>query len=493
MRLGWVHYSIGSQSGVEMVMRRFARGLLAADAKLEIHFVGQAGPFIADWNALAPGRVSYTDLPEMALGVWAQTPAANHATLADELAARLAAELEGCDAVIIENAAVGAHPAFNLAVTRLLAGGALKKARFVFRAHDLAFSRPANFAAIKAFAAETGIAAHDLLFPRSKRALHLTVNRADAYCLYSLGLPEESIRYLPNPVDESLAGGGRLANSLRTEMERLGWVKPGEHLLIYPVRAVPRKNITEALLLTRLLNLLASGKGGIPHALQPDGPFRLLVAIQPEAGRDQHYVDLIGDFIAKNDFEAKLGLEELVGPVCRLRKGEQAAECFGVAELYAVSSAVVSTSVLEGFGFGFLEPWCAERVTIGRRVPVMDDFILAGMRMEHFYRQLTVNDRDFPHFEEPQPSVFAPVTNDFNEDGVHRRLQLVKELDSGHRLGHFLTENRWAVERMLEALVRPSRLVEHNREKAFAAFSLDKLTPRLAAAVRGEPDPVTGR
>jgi hypothetical protein len=42
---------------------------------------------------------------------------------------------------------------------------------------------------------------------------------------------------------------------------------------------------------------------------------------------------------------------------------------------------------------------------------------------------------------------------------------------------------------MLEVLVRPSRLVEHNREKAFASFSLERLTPRLAAAVRGEPDP----
>jgi len=489
MRLGWVHYSIGSQSGVEMVMRRFAGGLLATDATLEIHFVGKAGPFISDWTGLAEGRVSYTDLPEMALGVWSHTPADDRVALADDLVASLSRELRGCEAVIIENAAVGAHPAFNLAVAKLMAGEELKKVRFVFRAHDLAFSRPPNFAAIKSLAAETGLFAHDLLFPKSDRAVHLTVNRSDAYGLYSLGLREESIRYLPNPVDESLAGGARLANSLRAEMESLGWVQPGEHLLIYPVRAVPRKNITEALLLTRLLNLLASGQGGIPHALQPDGPFRLLVAIQPEEVRYEQYVDIIGEFIEKKGFEARLGLEELVGPVCRLRKGGQDAECFGVAELYAVGAAVVSTSVLEGFGFGFLEPWCAGKVAIGRRVPVMDDFVFAGMRMDHFYRRLTIRDRDFPHVEEPEPSIFAPVTNDFNEDGVRRRLQLVLDLDSGHNLGQFLTENRWRVERMLEALVRPSRLVEHNREKAFAAFSLDKLTPRLAAAIRGEPDP----
>jgi hypothetical protein len=473
-------------------MRRFADGLLRGDAGLSVHFVGRAGPFIGGWRDLAPGRVSYRDIPEMGLGTWSNTPPAKRAALSEKLCTELRKELDGCDGVIIENASVGAHPAFNLALARLLAGDGFERTRFVFRVHDMAFSRLPNFAAIKAVAAESGLFAHDLLFPKDERALHLTVNRADAYTMYTMGLDESSIRYLPNPVDESLGGGEPLANSLRAEMEKLGWAKPGEHLLIYPVRAAPRKNITEALLLTRLLNLLSEGRGGIPHALQPEGPYRLMVAIQPEEARFARYVDIIGEFIEKYDFEAKVGLEELIGPVCRLRKGADAAECFGVAELYSVAAAVISTSVMEGFGFGFLEPWCAGRVAIGRRVPVMDDFVLAGMRMEHFYRRLTVEDTDFPNMEEPVPSVFAPVTNDFNEDGVHSRLKMVRELGSGHRLGHFLTENRWSVDRMLEALVRPSRLVELNRERAFAAFGVDKLTPRLAAAVRGQPDPVGG-
>lgn len=492
MKLGWVHYSIGAQSGVEMVMRRFAEGLLGADPGLAVHFVGRTGAFAADWLALAPGRVSATDLPEMALGTWTGTAPESRSKLAEKLAAELGRELAGCEAVIVENASVGAHPALNLALARILADEAFKKVRFVFRVHDLAFSRPANFAAMKAVADETGLSAHDLLFPKNPNALHLTVNRADAYMLYALGLDQERIRYLPNPVDESLAAGGKLAVPLRVEMEKLGWVKPGEQLLIYPVRAVPRKNISEALLLTRLLNLLASGQGGIPHALQPEGPFRLLVAIHPEERKFSRYVELLAEFIEKNDFEARLGLEELVGPVCRLKKGGDSPECFGVAELYAAGAAAVSTSVLEGFGFGFLEPWCAGRVAIGRRVPVMDDFVLTGMRMDHFYRRLSVADCDFPHVAEPEPSVFAPVTNDFDEEGMRRRLEMVLGLDAGSRLGHFLTENRWAVERMLEALVRPSRLVAHNRERAFETFSLAKLTPRLAAALRGEPDPAEG-
>jgi len=490
MRLGWIHYSIGSQSGVEMVVRRFAEGLLAAEADLAIHFLGSAGPFAGDWTALAPGRVSHADLPRLGLGAWAQTPPGERLALADELAADLERELAGCDAVLVENASVGAHPAFNLAMARLVERS--PKTRFVFRVHDMAFTRPGNFQAVKELAAQAGMGSkgvRDLLFPDGPNTLHLAVNRADAFTLYSQGLEESRIRYLPNPVDESLAGGEKLAGRLREEMEKLGWAKPGEHLLIYPVRAVPRKNISEALLVTRLLNLLAAGHGGIPHALQPDGPYRLMVAIQPEEAKFSHYVDLVGEFIEKNGFEAKLGLEELVGPVCHLKKGGGSAECFGVAELYAAGAATVTTSVLEGFGFGFIEPWCAGRVAIGRRVPVMNDFVLAGMRMDHFYRRLSVDNCDFVHIGEPEPSVFAPVTNDFDEAGMRRRLEFVRTLDGGSHLGPFLTENRWRVERMLEALVRPSRLVAHNRERVFEAFSVDRLTPRLQAALRGAPEP----
>ena len=131
-------------------------------------------------------------------------------------------------------------------------------------------------------------------------------------------------------------------------------------------------------------------------------------------------------------------------------------------------------------------------MAIGRRLPVVDDFVHAGMRMEHLYRRLSINNVDFVHVGESETSVFSPVSNEFNPGAMKQRLEVVRTLDSGARLGHFLTENRWQVEHMLEALVRPSRLVTHNREMAFARYSLEKLTPRFRSAVRGEPDPEGG-
>jgi hypothetical protein len=493
MKIGWLHYSIASQSGVETVICRSTRALLDAGNDLHIRFVGKAGELINHWLAMAPGRVSHADVPEMGLLASAETPRAGRLALAGRIEERLRTEIAGCETVVVENASVGAHPAFNLAIARLVGSPPSGVARFVFRVHDMVFYRRANFEAIKALAAEAGLAeasARHILFPDTPRTLHLTVSRADAFTLYTLGLESSRIRCLPNFVDDTLADGEPLAGQFRAKLEERGWARPGEKLLVYAVRAVPRKNLSEALLLVRLLNLLSSGHGGIPHAMQPEGPFRLIVPLTPEEPKFRRYTEVLGEFVSRNDFEATLGLGGLVAP--RSHPGNQGGKteaAFGVAELYAASAAAVTTSALEGFGFGFLEPWCAGRVAIGRRLPVVDDFIRAGMRMDHFYRRLAVDNRDFWWLGEPPAPLFAPVSNEFGEEGMKARLEFVRTLDSGPRLGHFLTENRWRIERMLEALVRPARLVNHNRERALEIYSPKKLLPRLQAALTGRPDP----
>lgn len=493
MKIGWLHYSIASQSGVETVICRSARALLEAENDLQIRFVGRAGSLIKQWLAMAPGRVSHADVPEMGLLASAETPREGRLALAGRIEERLRAEIPGCETLVIENASVGAHPAFNLAVARLVASPPAGVERFVFRVHDMVFHRQANFEAVKSLAAQAGLAeasARHILFPDTQRTLHLTVSRADAFTLYTLGLESSRIRCLPNFVDESIAGGEALAGQFRAELEARGLAKPGEKLLVYAVRAVPRKNLSEALLLVRLLNLLSAGHGGVPHALQPEGPFRLIVPLTPEEPKFRRYNEVLGEFIGRNDFEATIGLGGLVAPRGHPgNDGGRQAAAFGVAEMYAASAAAITTSALEGFGFGFLEPWCAGRVAIGRRLPVVDDFIRAGMRMDHFYRRLAVDNRDFWWMGEPPAPLFAPVSNEFSEENMRIRLEFVRTLDSGARLGHFLTENRWRIERMLEALVRPARLIAHNRERALEAYSPKRLLPRLQAALAGRPDP----
>jgi hypothetical protein len=52
---------------------------------------------------------------------------------------------------------------------------------------------------------------------------------------------------------------------------------------------------------------------------------------------------------------------------------------------------VITTSVKEGFGFSFLEPWTAGRTVIGRRIDyVCKDFEEAGVRFDKLYSEIKI-------------------------------------------------------------------------------------------------------
>jgi hypothetical protein len=61
------------------------------------------------------------------------------------------------------------------------------------------------------------------------------------------------------------------------------------------------------------------------------------------------------------------------------------------ATLLQRSRHVISTSISEGFGFAFLEPWVAGKSVEGRMLAdIGRDFIEAGLALDHLYPQLKV-------------------------------------------------------------------------------------------------------
>jgi hypothetical protein len=61
------------------------------------------------------------------------------------------------------------------------------------------------------------------------------------------------------------------------------------------------------------------------------------------------------------------------------------------ADNLAACEYVVSTSVAEGFGMAYLEPWLAHRAVVARRLPeVMNDFAAEGVDMPALYDELPV-------------------------------------------------------------------------------------------------------
>lgn len=62
-----------------------------------------------------------------------------------------------------------------------------------------------------------------------------------------------------------------------------------------------------------------------------------------------------------------------------------------LSDLMAAADLILTTSVTEGFGMVFLEPWLAGRALVGRDLPeITQDFVAAGLRFAGLHPELRV-------------------------------------------------------------------------------------------------------
>jgi hypothetical protein len=133
----------------------------------------------------------------------------------------------------------------------------------------------------------------------------------------------------------------------------------GRSLLLYAVRAIRRKNLGETLLLSCFL---------------PDG-FRVGITLPPTSPFDYPSYEEWKAFAMQEKLAAEfeLGLGHSLG------------------ELVAQSALMLTTSIREGFGFSFLEPWTAGRAVAGRRLDtVASDFARIGVELSSLYGGIAV-------------------------------------------------------------------------------------------------------
>lgn len=163
------------------------------------------------------------------------------------------------------------------------------------------------------------------------------INSRDYDILVSAGLRPEGLHMIQNQVQPFKTG--------RTY---------GQEFVLYPVRAIRRKNIGETLLLSLFL----------------DTHTAIGVTLPPGSAADRVQYRQWKDFIEKFQFNVKLG----VGLDTPFKHLVRKARFF------------ITTSVNEGFGFAFLEPWTAGKLVVGRHLPhVCRDFKNQGVELEHLY------------------------------------------------------------------------------------------------------------
>ena len=241
----------------------------------------------------------------------------------------------------------------NLSLPLAIAQFAAEKKKLLLQIHDFAEDgRAENYRALV-----QGVAGGDLerlgavLYPQGGHVHYAPINRRDLAFLTAAGAAEDHLHYLPNAAAP--------AGSAQAAPEAGGGA--GERVFLYLTRAIRRKNIGEFLLWS---------------ALAREGDrFAVSTAPRNPAARGVYdrWVGFAGELRLPVVFEwgRRSGLP--------------------LAAMMTRAHALVTTSVAEGFGLAFLEPWLARRRLLGRDLPdITAGIAAAGVDLSALYSRLEV-------------------------------------------------------------------------------------------------------
>jgi hypothetical protein len=337
MRIAIVHYHLQT-GGVTRIIQHAQRVLGERGVRLAV-LSGE--PPQGGWEG--PVRVVQT------LAYDERRPACEPGILAMDLQRAAWEALGGApDIWHVHNHCLGKNTALPGALLRLAEEGQ----RLLLQIHDFPEDgRPENYRRLL-----DRVGAHDverlshILYPGAGQAHYAVLNARDEEALAAGGCPSAQLHRLPNPV--WLEPQPELPAARRHEDTRL-W--------LYPTRAIRRKNLGEFLLWA------ARGEDGDRYATTrgPENP--------AERPQYEGWVDFAQSL--------KLPVE--------FAMGERWQGSFGA--LLRSAHALVTTSVAEGFGLAFLEPWLAERAVVGRDLPeITHEFQAEGVDLGGLYSRLEV-------------------------------------------------------------------------------------------------------
>ena len=171
------------------------------------------------------------------------------------------------------------------------------------------------------------------------------INRRDYDILLNAGLDSRGLHLLPNAVP--------LPDQTPES------VKGREPIILYPVRAIRRKNIGEAI----LLSLYVTERTNLSITLPPNSE---------------------ADFKSYNSWKSFVGEQNLKVIFDRGLNADFKTNMIS-------ANSVLTTSITEGFGFSYLEPWIYGRPLWGRKLPdICRDFENKGIKLQHLYTRLPV-------------------------------------------------------------------------------------------------------
>ncbi|WP_028579788.1 glycosyltransferase [Desulfogranum japonicum] len=337
LRVALVHYHL-QKGGVTRIIEHCVNSLVNASVSVVV-VTGKAPdiPFPCK-TVVVPGLQYELHRPKVSSDI-----------LADEMVRAASAALGGPpDIWHTHNHSLGKNLALPGALCKLAEEGY----PLLLHIHDFAEDgRPGNYRAMLAEIGSGRVANLSAsLYPWSDHIHYAVLNTRDYCYLQAAGADEAHIHLLANPVHID-------ARCCDEDISPCSDVS----LWVYPTRAIRRKNIGEFLLWATV----AEKGNSFATTLGPENP--------TERTRYEKWVKIARELDLPVEFE----------------KG--VLEGCPFYDVLRQSRGLVTTSVAEGFGMAFLEPWLVDRPVYGRNLAeITYEFVEKGLELPHVYHRLDV-------------------------------------------------------------------------------------------------------
>ena len=318
MKIAYIHYHLNT-GGVTTVLRHQVDALRKTDNILVL--IGEPGRSIYSATTVVIDGLGY-DIPTRA------SPPAQD--VADSILAAIHSHFNGpCDLLHVHNPTIAKNRNFLNILNRLQQTGI----PLFLQIHDLAEDGRPRLFYQQAYPADCHFG---------------VINSRDYGLLRQGGLKSEGLHLIPNMVKVNVSVKGKAGSN----------TIPND-IVLYPIRAIRRKNIGEAI----LLSLFFQNSETLVITLPPNSP----MDVKAYEGWIQ--------FVQANNLNVVFdaGLKQDFG------------------RLVQNARFLLTTSIAEGFGFSFLEPWLAGKLLYGRKLPdICRDFEDNGIVLDHMYSQLLI-------------------------------------------------------------------------------------------------------
>jgi glycosyltransferase involved in cell wall biosynthesis len=427
MKIAVVHYHL-NPGGVTRIIESQVKSLEAFKEGIELTVL--SGSDASD--GYLPGATIKTD---NTLFYWnADWQDSDLRDVAVHIAAFIKQNLDSSAVVHLHNPNLGKNPGLTLANYQL----AMEGYPMVNHCHDFPEDRQENLSLLKHYiTGVAGLPLSEVLYPDKPSCHFIALNSADYKRIVNSGIPESRVHLLPNPVcmANRLAGSERTAARKKT-CEILGFSSSGK-ICTYPVRAIARKNLGEFVLLAALFSDTAHFTVTQP----PKNPAELPLYNRWKNFCLDHGIRIV--------FES--------------------GNLVNHEELISISDFCITTSMREGFGMVFLEPWLAGTPVIGRDLPVVThDLKSYGVEFPRLYSSILVET--------------SLGNQDFKDLDPGEQERVIKEtvMHDAFRSKHF--KNNPFLDRFLDDIGTDT--VQKNQKTIEEKFSLEKYGKELLAIYR---------